>query len=95
MLHPHNNRAIISAINDRVIPDIQSFKGSLSTGHPDTESETSGNGQANSEQTNGLKTKITKKDSRSAFDLRHTGPKSLQQHGNFEHENFSKQLPKS
>ena len=66
------NRAINSAINDRWIPEIQNIMGSLSSGHRDTESEMSGNDQENNEQANGLKTKLTKKDSMSAFDLRDT-----------------------
>ena len=38
--------------------------GLLFSGHRDTESGMSGNDQKNNEQTNGFKTKITKKDSR-------------------------------
>ena len=47
--------------------------GSLSTSHRDTEYGSSGNGQENIDKTSGLKTKITKKDSMFAFDLRDTG----------------------
>ena len=73
VLHSQINRAISSAINDIVIPEIQNIMGSLSSGHRYTESGMSGNGQEMGEQTNRLKTKITKKDSRSAFHLKDTG----------------------
>ena len=72
MMHSQLNRAMSSAINDRVIPGIRNIMGSLSLGHRDTESGTSGDNQESSEETNGLKTKLTNKDSRSAFDLRDT-----------------------
>ena len=72
VMHSQINRAMNSATNDRIIPEIQSIMGSLFTGHRDTEFGTSGNGQGRSEQTSGLKTKITKEDSRSAFDPRNT-----------------------
>ena len=42
---------------------------SLSSSHRDTESGSSGNGQESNDQTNQLKTKTTKQNSRSAFDL--------------------------
>ena len=72
MMHCQINRTISSAISDRVIPGIHNIMGTLSSGQRDTESDSSNNIQDNSEVTNGLKTKITKKDSRSAFDLRDT-----------------------
>ena len=65
-------RAINSAINDRVIPEIQNAMCTLSSGQRDTEYGSSPNNQENREGSNGLKTKITKKDSRSPFDLRDT-----------------------
>ena len=61
------------AINDRVITEIQNIMGSISLEHQDTESGTSDNNQESSERTNGLKRNSTKKDSRSAFDLRDSG----------------------
>ena len=73
MMHFQINRAISSAISDRVIPEIQKIMGSLSSGQKDTESGVSINNQDTCGETNELKTKITKKDSRSAFDLRDTG----------------------
>ena len=65
-------RVINSAINDIVMPEIQNAMGTLSPGQRDTESGSSPNNQEDREGSNGLKTKITKKDSRSAFDLRDT-----------------------
>ena len=73
VMHSQINRAMKSAINDRVIPEIQSTVGSLSTGHQDTGSGTSSNGQECCVQTSGSKTKITKEGSRSAFNLRDIG----------------------
>ena len=55
-----------------VIPEIQNALGTLSSGQRDTESGSSPNNQEDREGSNGLKTKITKKDSWSAFDLRDT-----------------------
>ena len=66
------NRAISSAISDRVIPEIQKKMGSLSPGHSDTEPGTSVNIQDSSEETNVVKTKLTSKDSWCALDLRDT-----------------------
>ena len=65
-------RTIISAINYRVIPELQNAMGTLSSGQKDTESGSSPNNQEDREGSNGLQTKITKKDSRSACDLRDT-----------------------
>ena len=73
MMHSQINRAISSAISHGVIPGIQNMMGSLSSGHRHTESGTSANNQAKSEEMSGLKTKVTKKDSRPAFDFRDTG----------------------
>ena len=55
-----------------MIPEIQNAMGTLSSGQTDTESGSSPNNQEDREVSNGLKTKITKKDSWSAFDLRDT-----------------------
>ena len=71
MMHSQINRVISSAISGRVIPELQNNIGSLSSGQRDIESITSANNQDNSEDTVGLKTKITKKGSRS--DVRDTG----------------------
>ena len=49
----------------------------MGSSHRDTESGLLGIGQENIDLSNGLKTKITKKDSRSAFDLSDTGNLSL------------------
>ena len=73
MMHSHINRATNSAISDRVIPEIQNIMGTLSLGQRDIESSLCINNQDNSEATSGLKTKTTKKESRSTFDLRDTG----------------------
>ena len=68
--------AIISAINNSVIPEIQNAMGTLSSGQRDTESGSSQNNHDNTEGSNGLKTKIIKKDSRSACNLRDTEGRS-------------------
>ena len=65
-------RTINSAINDRVIPELQNAMGTLSLGQRDTESGWSPNNQEGREGSNGLQTKVTTKDSRSACDLRDT-----------------------
>ena len=72
ILQAQTKRAINSAINDKVIPEIQSIMCLFSSGQRDTESATSTNNQKNSEEANDFKTKLTKKDSRSAFDTRDT-----------------------
>ena len=73
MVHAQINRAIISAISDRIIPEIRNIVRSMSSsGNRDTEASSSLNSQENRERTIGLKTRITKKDSRSACDLRGT-----------------------
>ena len=76
------SRAIKSAINDRVIPEIQNAMGTLSSGEKDTESGSSPYNQEDREGSNGLKTTITKKDSRSAFKLRDTEYLSPYKYGN-------------
>ena len=65
-------RTINSAINDRVIPELQNAMGTLSSGQRDTESGSSPNNQEDREGSSRLQTKTTKKDSRSACDLRGT-----------------------
>ena len=65
------NRAITTAIAERVIPEIQNIANSMSSmGHRDTEASSSPNSQENRENASGPKIKITKKDSRSLGDLR-------------------------
>ena len=70
-------KAINSAIKNGVIPEIQNAMGTLSSGQRDTESGSSQNVQEDREGSNGLKTKIRKKDSRSACNLRDTEGRSL------------------
>ena len=73
MVHAQINRAIILAISDRVIPEIRKIVSSTSSsGNRDTEASSSPNSQENRERMTGLKTRITKKDSMSACDLRDT-----------------------
>ena len=70
MMHSQINRAISSAM--RVISEIQNMASSLSSGNRDTKSGSSSNNQENGDGINGFKSKIAKKDCRSAFDLRET-----------------------
>ena len=71
MMHNQINRAITTAIAERVIPEIQNIANSMSSmGHRDTEASLSPNSQENRENASGPKIKITKKDSRSVGDLR-------------------------
>ena len=73
MMHSQINRAITTAIAERVIPEIQNIANSMSsTGHRDTEASLSPNSQENKGNASGPKIKITKKDSRSVGDLRDT-----------------------
>ena len=73
MVHNQINRAISTAISERVIPEIQNIVSSMSSsGNRDTEASMSSSSQENRENSSGLKTKITKKDSRSVGDLRDT-----------------------
>ena len=73
MMHSQMNRAITTAIAERVIPEIQNIANSMSsTGHRDTEASMTANSQENRENASGPKTKIAKKDSRSVGDLRNT-----------------------
>ena len=73
MVHNQINRVINTAISERVIPEIQNIVSSMSSsGNRDTEASASPCSQENREDTSGLKTKLTKKDLRSACDLRDT-----------------------
>ena len=73
MMHSQINRAITTAIAERVIAEIQNIANSMSsTGHRDTEASMSPNSQENRENASGTKIKIAKKDSRSVGDLRDT-----------------------
>ena len=65
------NRAIDTAIAERIIPEIQNMVSSMSfSGSRDNGASLSPNSQENAEKNSGFKTKIAKKDSRSACDLR-------------------------
>ena len=73
MVHNQINRAISTAISERVIPEIQNIVCSMSSSrNRDTEASMSPNSQEVRENSSGLKTKILKKDSRSVGDLRDT-----------------------
>ena len=64
------NRAISSAINNRVIPGIQSIMGSLPFNRDGPEPRTSLNEDGIGNAWKNKNTKFTKKDSRSACDVR-------------------------
>ena len=71
IMHSQINRAITTAIAERVIPEIQNIANSMSSmGHRDTEASSSPNSRENRESAPGPKIKIAKKDSRSVGDLR-------------------------
>ena len=71
MMHSQISRAIGAAIAEKVLPEIQNIVSSMSSsGNQDTEASLSPNSQENTERNNGFKSKITKKDSRPACDLR-------------------------
>ena len=73
MMHSQKNRAITTAIAERVIPEIQNIANSMSsTGHRDTKASSSPSSPENRESASGPRIKIAKKDSRSAGDLRET-----------------------
>ena len=77
MMHSQINRAISNAITERVIPEIQNIVRSMaSSGNRDTEASLSPCIQENRENPSGLRSKTTKKDSRSVGDLRDTAPSS-------------------
>ena len=73
MMHNQINRAITTAINERVIPEIQNIASSMSSaGHRDTEASLSPISQENREGASGPKMKFARKDSRSVGDLKDT-----------------------
>ena len=73
MVHSQINRAISTAISEKVLPEIQNIVSSMSSsGNRDTEASMSPDSQENREISSGLKTKLLKKDSRSVGDLRDT-----------------------
>ena len=73
MVHSQINRAISTAISEKVLPEIQNIVSSMSSsGNRDTEFSMSPNSQENRENPSGLKAKLLKKDSRSVGDLRDT-----------------------
>ena len=75
MVHSQINRAINTAISERVIPEIQNIVSLMSSsGNRDTEASMSPCSQENRESSSGLKSKITIKDSRSVGDLGDTAP---------------------
>ena len=62
MMHSQINRAISTAIAERVIPEIQNIVSSMSSpGNWDTEASSSPNSQEFFERINRFKSKITKK----------------------------------
>ena len=71
MVHNQINRAISTAISERVIPEIQNIVSSMSSsGNRDIEASVSPSSQENRENPSELKSKVMKKDSRSVGDLR-------------------------
>ena len=71
MMHNQINRAINTAITERVIPETPNIVSSMSSsGNWDTEASLSPNNQENTEGTSAFRSRITKKDSRSAVNLR-------------------------
>ena len=73
MVHNQINRAISTAISERVFPETQNIVNSMSSsGNRDTEDSMFPNSQETREKASGLKNQITKKDSMSACDLRDT-----------------------
>ena len=73
MVYNQTNRAVSTAISERVIPKIQNIVSWMSSSrNRNTEASMSPDSKEKRENTCGLKTKVTKKDSRSACDLRDT-----------------------
>ena len=71
MMYGQINRAINTAIAERVIPEIQNMVSSMSSsGNRVTEASLSHLSQEDAERNSGFKTKIAKKDSKYACDLR-------------------------
>ena len=82
MVHAQVNRAIPSATSDRVIPEIRNIVSSMSSSaNKDTEASSSSKSQEKRRRMTGLKTEITKKNSKSACDLRDT--EDLSPYNNF------------
>ena len=61
MMHSQINRALSSAIAERILPEIQIMVSSIFSRNRDSESGSSSNNQENNNGTSGFKTKITKK----------------------------------
>ena len=62
MMHSQINRAITTAIAERISPEIQNLANSMSsTGHKDTEASLSPNSQENRASTSGPKIKVAKR----------------------------------
>ena len=82
MIHNQINRAINTAIAERVFPEIQNIVSPMSSsGNRNTEASISPKGQEDRGKPSALKSKITKKDSPSACDLGDTtGPLSYKFH---------------
>ena len=77
MMPSQISRAISTAVARRVISEIQNIVSSMSSsGNRDTEASLSPDSQENTGGNNGFKSKITKKDSRSACDLRNNRDRS-------------------
>ena len=70
LIQSHINREINSAINDRVIPEIQSIMGNLTLNRNGPEQCTSLNEDGIGNAWKNKNTKFTEKDSRSGCDLR-------------------------
>ena len=72
-MHSKTNRAINTAIAERIIPEIQKYANSMSSsGHRGTEASMSPNSQENKDNASRPEIKIAKKDSRPFGDLRDT-----------------------
>ena len=90
IVHNQINKAISTAMSERVIPEAQNIVSSMSSsGNRDTEASLSPSSQENRENSSGLKTKILKKDSRSVGDLRDTTGRG---HYKWKHEWWKKNL---
>ena len=70
LMHTQISRAINSAISERIIPEIQNMVGNLPLNHYGVEPCTSTNEDGNRNVWKNANTELTKKDSRSACDLR-------------------------
>ena len=70
LMHSQISRSISSAISERIIPEIQNMVENLPLGQHGVEPCTSTNEDANRNVWKNANTKLTKKDSRSACDLR-------------------------